>query len=131
MRPNKTRGLRWMGALLGGLVLAAIFTLKAGSVIAVDAARKQLEAGGVLVDVRTVEEFQAGHLTNALNVPLGELKQMMPDRVPDKSKVLLLYCRSGRRSGIAETELRSLGYTNVFNLGSFGRAADIIGGRTP
>jgi phage shock protein E len=110
-----------MGALLGGLVLAAIFTLKAGSVIAVDAARKQLEAGGVLVDVRT----------NALNVPLGELKQMMPDRVPDKSKVLLLYCRSGRRSGIAETELRSLGYTNVFNLGSFGRAADIIGGRTP
>jgi len=47
--------------------------------------------------------------------------------VPDKNQVLLLHCLSGTRSGIAKRQLKSMGYQNVFNLGSYGRAGKILG----
>jgi rhodanese-related sulfurtransferase len=51
---------------------------------------------------------------------------MFSTLVTNKSDVVLLHCRTGRRSGLAETELRALGYTNVFNIGSFERAQKIL-----
>ncbi len=89
-------------------------------------ARDQVKRGALVVDVRTVEEFKARSLTNVINIPLAEVKVKFPKVVTNRSDVVLLHCRSGRRSGTAETELRALGYTNVFNIGSFERAEKIL-----
>jgi phage shock protein E len=117
------------------LALAAVpvvvVTLGAGPAVSEETAREQLKKGALLVDVRTVQEFQTRHLTNAVNIPLGEIKETLPSRVPNKDQSLLLYCRTGRRSGIAEQELRGIGYTNVFNLGSYEQAEKIVNGKAP
>jgi len=115
--------------LIFAIIAVFATTLEAAPLISEAAAREHMKQGAMLVDVRTVREFEARHLTNAVNIPLAELKEKVPDRVPDKHRVLLLYCRSGRRSGIAEGHLRNMGYTNVFNLGSYGRAQGIVNGQ--
>jgi phage shock protein E len=123
--------MKWRIAWLAAGIAVLVLVLRAGPVLPELAARDQLSKGALLIDVRTVEEFNARHLTNAINIPLGELKETLPSRVPDKSRVLLLHCRSGRRSGIAERELREMGYTNAFNIGSFDQARKIVDGNSP
>ncbi|MFO1487759.1 MAG: rhodanese-like domain-containing protein [Verrucomicrobiota bacterium] len=91
-------------------------------------ARTQLKNGALLIDVRTTAEFASKHLTNAINLPLDRFKTALPVRVPDKGRVLLLHCRSGNRSRTAMAEARSLGYTNVFNVGSYESAEKITTG---
>ncbi|WP_238090314.1 rhodanese-like domain-containing protein [Photobacterium sp. Ph6] len=68
----------------------------------------------IIVDVRTVDEFSTGHLPNAINIPFEKIATIS-EYLTDKSKPILLYCRSGRRAEIAEAELYSLGYTETFN----------------
>lgn len=85
-------------------------------------ARRHLREGALLVDVRTPEEFAGGGVPGAINLPLSALPDAMLNQAPDKTRVLLLYCRSGGRSAIAAQRLRSAGYTRVFNLGSFSQA---------
>ena len=120
--------MKWTLLLFIGIILVFVLKLRAGQALPVATAREHLKKGALVVDVRTVEEFKSGHLTNAVNIPLDEIKEALPRRVPDKSKVLLLPCRSGRRSGIAEQELRGLGYTNAFNIGSYEQAEKIVKG---
>lgn len=91
-----------------------------------DAARKYLGDGAVVVDVRTPEEFANQRLPGVVNIPLDTLESGIREQVPDKSRVVLLHCRSGRRSGIAETQLRELGYTNAFNIGGYEEAKKIV-----
>lgn len=89
-------------------------------------ARQYLKRGALVVDVRTVEEFQTKSLTNVINIPLDEVRAKFPAVVTNKSDVVLLHCRSGRRSGIAVGQLQTLGYTNVFNMGSFSKTEKIL-----
>ncbi len=112
--------------LLTAAILGLMLELQAAPVLPEASARDYLKNGALVIDVRTAGEFQAGHLTNAINIPLNELKGKLPRQIPDKSKVLLLHCQSGRRSSLAETQLRTMGYTNAFNLGSYGRAESIL-----
>jgi len=121
--------MKWTALLLIGIIFAVVFKLRAAPVLPETTAREHLKKGALLVDVRTVEEFNAKHLTNAVNIPLDGIKEALPRRVPDKSKVLLLHCRSGRRSGIAEEQLRALGYTNAFNIGGYEQAEKIVSGK--
>lgn len=114
--------------LIIAAVVAALVVLKRVSLLSVDKARRFLREGAVVVDVRNPSEFDSGHLPEAINVPLGKLKTDAPRRMPDKSRVLLLHCLSGMRSGIAKGQLRRLGYSSVFNLGSYGRAEQIVRG---
>lgn len=100
--------------------------LTAAAELGPDEARAKLQAGAKLVDVRTVQEFREKNLPGAVNVPVDQIKTGITNVTMDKSQVILLHCRSGRRSGIAETELRALGYTNAFNLGSYERAEKIV-----
>jgi phage shock protein E len=118
----------WRILIIVVVVVVAFFALKRMSFVSVDVARKHLAAGALVIDVRTAGEFNAGHLTNAVNLPLGELAERMPEFVTDKNQVLLLHCLSGGRSAIARQRLKSLGYTNTFNLGSFSRAKRIVSG---
>ena len=119
----------WSLLLIVGGVIAALFLLKPLLFVSADVARKHLATGALVIDVRSPEEFRSGHVPNAINIPLGELRESLPRRVKDKSQVLLLHCLSGGRSGIAKYQLKRLGYPNVFNLGSHGRAKQIIGGK--
>ena len=119
--------MHWDFILVAGLVAAAMLALKRLGLISREAARGYLKQGALVVDVRSAEEFKAGHLSNALNIPLGELQSRLPGCVADKNQVLLLHCLSGTRSGIARRALKSMGYTNVFNLGSLARARKITG----
>lgn len=73
----------------------------------------------ILIDVRTKEEFQSGHLKNAINLPVDEISETIEKIVPNKNTNIELYCRSGRRSGIAKEKLEAKGYTNVKNLGGY------------
>ena len=108
-----------------GVLLAAL-TLCVGAELTEGEAREHAKKGALVVDVRSVEEFNAKRLTNVINIPVTDVKEKFPKVVTNKSDVVLLHCRSGRRSGIAETELRALGYTNVFNIGSIERAEKIL-----
>jgi len=113
--------------IVGGL-LAVMVIWKRLTLIPPGTARNYLRGGALLVDVRSAEEFGGGHLPNAANLPLEELQDSMPRHLPDKARVLLLHCLSGTRSGIARRQLKSAGYRNVFNLGSYQRASRIVGG---
>ncbi|MGF1681980.1 rhodanese-like domain-containing protein [Photobacterium minamisatsumaniensis] len=68
----------------------------------------------LLIDVRTNEEFIAGHLPNAINIPYDQIDRLSTIAA-DKSQVIFLYCRSGRRSAIAESSVLKQGYEHVYN----------------
>jgi phage shock protein E len=78
-----------------------------------------INKNSTVIDVRTEREFRDGHLNNALNIPYGEISNKINDHVTDKNKEIILYCRSGRRSGIAKKVLDDMGYTNVINAGAY------------
>ena len=71
----------------------------------------------VIIDARTEEEFAEGHIENAILIPEYEIAQRAEKELPDKEQLILVYCRSGRRSKIASEELVKLGYTNVKEFG--------------
>ena len=71
----------------------------------------------ILIDVRTPEEYAAGHAAQAILAPYDTIEQKIVSIAPDKKQKIYLYCRSGRRSTIAAETLKNLGYTNIVNLG--------------
>ncbi|MCI6353385.1 MAG: rhodanese-like domain-containing protein [Firmicutes bacterium] len=71
----------------------------------------------VVVDVRTREEYDGGHIENAVLVPNESIGSEMPETLPDKEATLLIYCRSGRRSKDAAQKLLALGYQSVYDFG--------------
>lgn len=72
---------------------------------------------GIWVDVRTAEEFGAGHVAGAVNIPYEEIAERIGEVTTDKDATIYLYCRSGRRSGIALEALHEAGYNNAVNIG--------------
>ncbi len=75
------------------------------------------ESDYIIIDARTTEEFAEGHIENAILIPEYEIAQRAENELPDKEQLILVYCRSGRRSKIASEELVKLGYTNVKEFG--------------
>ncbi len=70
-----------------------------------------------LIDARTDAEFAEGHIAGAVVIPEYEIAQRAENEIADKDALILVYCRSGRRSKIAAEELIKLGYTNVKEFG--------------
>ena len=81
---------------------------------------------GVLIDTRTQEEFNSGYVPGAVLIPYDEIADRITEVAPDKTTPILLYCRSGRRAGIAEETLKKLGYEKVHNLGGLQDAAFFV-----
>ena len=75
----------------------------------------------VLLDVRTQEEFDAGHIPTAILLPYDEINLKAATVLPDKEKEIVVYCRSGRRSAIAKKALVELGYKDVKDFGGISR----------
>jgi molybdopterin/thiamine biosynthesis adenylyltransferase/rhodanese-related sulfurtransferase len=79
-------------------------------------AQRRHAAGATLIDVREQVEWDAGHIAGALFIPRGQLEHQIEAAVPDKATEVVLYCRSGARSGRGTEQLQQLGYTDVTNM---------------
>lgn len=79
----------------------------------------QTLANDIWIDVRTTEEFNAGHLEGAIHIPYEEIATRIGEVTTDKNATIHLYCRSGNRSGIAQQTLQSIGFTRAVNEGGY------------
>ena len=86
-----------------------------------------LQSGGVLLDVRSPEEFISGHLRGAVNIPHDRIAEEIAAAVPDKTAQVILYCRSGRRADTALKTMQAMGYGNVSNFGGLEDAQERLG----
>ncbi len=87
--------------------------------ISAEEAKARMDSGDeiIILDVRTAEEYESGHIENALLLPNTEIGEDVSDVLPDKEAEILVYCRSGNRSEQAAKKLVALGYTNVYDFG--------------
>lgn len=81
----------------------------------------------VVIDVRTDQEWQTGHLEGAILIPHDRIEEKIEKVVPDKNTPLILYCRSGKRTVIAADALGKLGYKKIINLKTVENAARELG----
>ncbi len=76
----------------------------------------------IWIDVRTMDEYNGGHVSESVNIPYTVIAAGISGLTGDKDASIYVYCRSGRRSGIAKETLEGLGYTQVVNVGGFKQA---------
>lgn len=75
------------------------------------------EDGHIIVDVRRRDEYDEGHLPDAILIPNESIDKSRPKELPDLDQIILVYCRSGRRSKEASEKLAAMGYKNVYEFG--------------
>ena len=75
------------------------------------------QEGYIILDTRAQEEFDEGHIPGAIVLPHDEVLEKAESVLPDKDQLILVYCRSGRRSKLAAEDLVTLGYTNIREFG--------------
>jgi phage shock protein E len=99
------------------LALAVLFIIylvvrskRSGSVIA-----EYLKAGALVIDVRTKQEFDGGHFSAALSIPVDQFESRLREVGADKGKPIIVYCHAGSRAAVAETILKKNGFTKVIN----------------
>ena len=80
-------------------------------------AMMEQETGYIILDVRRLDEYADGHIPNAINVPIESIGTSEIPELPDKDQLIMVYCRSGRRSKEASEKLVKLGYTNIVEFG--------------
>ena len=86
--------------------------------VTAETAKYMMDEGSVtIVDVRTQSEYDTGHVENAILVPHETIGRTVPEELPDKEAVLLVYCRTGRRAADASQKLADMGYTKVYDFG--------------
>jgi rhodanese-related sulfurtransferase len=107
----------FLKAALVAVALAAGFWVFAGGMgrTSGEEARKLVEKGAILIDVRTTEEYAQGHIDGAKNIPVQNLDTRMSELPKDKA--IVVYCRSGARSSRAMRMLKEKGFTQVYDLG--------------
>lgn len=108
---------KWIVALAALCIVAAWWVLRRHK-LSVNSARAHaaVQAGARILDVRTAEEFQAGHIEGAINVPLADLTRRLKE-VGSKEQAVVVYCRSGVRSAAAARLLAESGFVNIVDLG--------------
>jgi phage shock protein E len=80
----------------------------------------------LVIDVRTVQEWDKGHLEGAILIPYDQIGERIGSVVKDKSQRIYVYCRTGRRSKIAKEALEKLGYKDIIDLGPLEDAAKTL-----
>lgn len=71
----------------------------------------------IILDARTIEEYNQGHIPNAICIPNETIDETVTTKLPNKDQLILIYCRSGNRSKQAALKLQQLGYTNLIEFG--------------
>ena len=110
------------------LILFAVFFVFFGPLQAdsdVEGAKEALQDGAILIDVRTKAEYDDGHAKEAINIPYDEIARHLHEIDAYKEKGVVVYCRSGRRSGIAKQTLLSNGFGKVINAGGLKDMASV------
>lgn len=116
---TKAKKNPWLGraAVVAGAGALLLFAFpRSGDASEVAEAKAAVQKGALLLDVRTPEEFAAGHTTGAVNIPVGELRERIGE-VGAKDRTVVVYCRSGRRSAVAKQLLEERGYEKVIDIG--------------
>lgn len=116
MAQAKNRTAWVFGAVALGVVLYA--TMARGGDVDGPKAKAMVEAGALLLDVRTPEEFANAHLPGAVNVPVQQLLERLSELPSDKARPIVVYCRSGARSAKATKIIKDAGHTHVADLGA-------------
>ena len=86
-----------------------------GDMAAAEQAWQLLDDGALLIDVRSAEEFAGGTIEGSVNIPHMEIEKLVEYIGDDQGRSVVVYCRSGRRSGRAKEALEELGYTDIVN----------------
>ena len=84
--------------------------------IDVEELKKLVDNGATLIDVRSLQEFNEGHLDNAISIPEFELRSRAKEELKNKDEIIVVYCTTGSRSKRAKQELLKMGYKNIYNL---------------
>jgi len=110
--------------LAAGMLLTGCFSSGGGEKemynrITPQQAKEIMDTGSdyIILDVRTQEEYDLGHIPGAVLIPDTEIAHRAESELPQKDQLILVYCRSGRRSKLASEELAGLGYTNIHEFG--------------
>ncbi len=86
--------------------------------ITAEEAKKEMDKGNVIIlDVRTKEEYENGHIENSILIPLDEIESEAGNILKDKEQKILVYCRSRNRSSTAANLLAKMGYNNIYDFG--------------
>ncbi|MCZ6673836.1 MAG: rhodanese-like domain-containing protein [Verrucomicrobia bacterium] len=115
----------WIWIFLG-VFLVWILWFKQRGKVGADQAKEFVKSGALILDVGTEKEFSKKHIPGVVNLPLHELVEKISTLESDKSQVILCHCLSGGRSAIAMSRLRKLGYSQAYNLGSYGQATAVL-----
>lgn len=99
-------------------------TSQALSATATQALSLVKEQSALLVDVRSAEEFDLAHLQGAINIPHDQVEGQLAKFGTDKTRPIVVYCRSGKRAGLAQEALIKHGYSKVFNAGGYADLKD-------
>jgi len=118
--------MNWLLLLGVGLLLFFAFGLPRLAFSAIDEAREWYRKGALLIDVRTPGEFENGSAQGAINIPLAQIRNDIKESQPDPEQALLLFCRSGARSGTAAKQLKEMGYQRILNVGTVQRAKKVV-----
>jgi len=103
--------------VIGALLMSACTSESSYHKISAKDAKEMMDTQDVIiVDVRTQEEYNEGFIENAILIP-NESISGAPSELPDKDAIILVYCRSGKRSKEASDKLVELGYTNIYDFG--------------
>lgn len=106
--------------------IAWIFWSRQRSKVSLIDAKEHIKNGALILDVRSINEFAEKNLAGAVNLPLDQVAGRIESLESNKERIILCHCLSGGRSGMAVNQLKKLGYTQCFNLGSYGQAARVL-----
>ena len=115
MLPHKCSSLLLVATMLSSLLSLSIHAQE----IDIASAKKAIETGAVIIDVRTYWEWSAGHHPDALHMQNTQLLEKITQAGIAKDQTIVLYCRSGKRAKQSTLDLQAAGYTNVINAGGF------------
>ena len=107
------------GCTFGGQVMDGEDMVRSYTQISQEEAREMMskDDGHIVVDVRRQDEYDAGHIPDAILIPNEEIGTEQPAELPDLDQIILVYCRSGKRSKEAAQKLFDMGFTNVYEFG--------------
>ncbi|WP_394495975.1 rhodanese-like domain-containing protein [Shewanella sp. ENK2] len=119
MQQHPTRFLNQVALLLFAGLALVLSTVSIADEMPPAVAWDKINNGAMIIDVRTEQEFAADHLDGAINIPFELVLKQLTKQKLDKDTAIVLYCRSGRRSGIANNDLVEAGFTQTYNGGGF------------